>query len=140
MKRLFCALSAVFALIALSAAVCAVDVLPDNGGVYNIEYRGESFGEYTLLVLKGVYGEDQLEMLLSKYADSDVMYRGYAAADESGLVSFDNVIPRSYSDSTAIIGGTGLEKPRVAAILRSDGALDAEKLKFSELEDVYTVN
>ena len=140
MKRLFSALSAVFALIALSAAVCAVDVLPDNGGVYNIEYRGESFGEYTLLVLKGVYGEDQLETLLSKYADSDVMYRGYAAADESGLVSFDNVIPRSYSDSTAIIGGTGLEKPRVAAILRSDGALDAEKLKFSELEDVYTVN
>ena len=140
MKRLFSALSAVFALIALSAAVCAVDVLPDNGGVYNIEYRGESFGEYTLLVLKGVYGEDQLETLLSKYADSDVMYRGYAAADESGLVSFDNVIPRSYSDSTAIIGGTGLEKPRVAAILRSDGALDADKLKFSELEDVYTVN
>ncbi len=140
MKRLFSALSAVFALIALSAAVCAVDVLPDNGGVYNIEYRGESFGEYTLLVLKGVYGEDQLETLLSKYADSDVMYRGYAAADESGLVSFDNVIPRSYSDSTAIIGGTGLEKPRVAAILRPDGALDAEKLKFSELEDVYTVN
>lgn len=140
MKRLFSALSAVFALIALSAAVCAADVRPDNGGVYNIEYLGESFGEYTLLVIKGVYGEDQLETLMAKYADSDVMYREYAIADENGLVRFDNIIPKSYADSTAIIGGTGLEKPRIAAILRPDGALDAEKLKFSKFEDVYTVN
>jgi len=138
-KKIIYVLTALLMLAWFSAS--AQEFLPDTDGKYSISYSGETLGEYVITVIKGLYEtEDAALDALFAAQDSDIVFYDSKKASADGNVSFDTVIPITYTDSSVFISGTGIEKPIYLGELLSDGNTDIAEAVFVGIESRYKVN
>lgn len=92
----------------MSVAVFAADkptFAPESDGTYTVPYSdGTSGNYYALLVVEGIYEEDETPEI----SEDTVLYIDQATADASGDVSFDGWIPKNDEPATVYLGGSNL--------------------------------
>lgn len=78
---------------------------PGEGG-YSVGYtEGTSGNYYALLVVEGVYEEDETPVI----SEDTVLYIDQATANADGDVTFDGWLPKNEEPATVYLGGTGLD-------------------------------
>ena len=96
------------ALMSVAAFAAASSYSPEGDGTYSIGYtEGSSGSYYALLVVEGIYAEDEAPAI----SEDSVLYIDQATADANGDVSFDGWYPKNDEPATVYLGGSDLDAP-----------------------------
>lgn len=110
-------------------------ITPDNLGVYNYTYSGNANSDYLILLLDGLYEEDEPPVV----SDTSVLYYDQLTSEADGKL-YISMVPSTYRDASLFIAGGGLAQPVLVCHALTDGARDIDTIEITFDAASYTVS